>query len=172
MSDESIESQSEEIFKLPRPQDTYKNLPEEIQDVIAETLVALQREIGEHNASLKVMDPGTKEYLAISHLRSSAFTLFMQISGANSAEEQQSAVTKAIVHIEKKSETDRRQHEAAMKRLRAETMAGLVDTTSPAELQEHIAQQDAVDKENGVERGEESPFKVLARKRAAKSKKK
>ena len=172
MSERAIQKQAEEIFNLPRPQDTYKILPEETQVLIRETLLGLQAEIRSHNRELEILDAGTKEYLAISHLRSSCFLLFMQISGANSAEEQHSAVTKAVLKLEVHSEKDRRSHEAAMKRIRDEALAGLVESTSPAEMRSHIQQQDAVDRENGVVREEESPFKLLARKHAEKAEKK
>jgi len=167
---EDVNHQLESVLKMPLPQDAYKVLEDPVQELIAETTKALADEIRSCTLELSQLEPTSKQYLTVAHVRQSSFEMYRRISGIEGAEEQASAVTKALVKVEAALEKDQRSHEGRMKRAREEALAGLISDVNPRELAEHIDQQDAVDAERGIKRPKESPLMKIAREHANKEK--
>ncbi|MDF1853275.1 MAG: hypothetical protein P1U85_20730 [Verrucomicrobiales bacterium] len=156
----------EAVLRMPRPEAAYENLPQETQDVLKDVQNALAEEMRECTEALKALDPVSREYLSVCHIRASALEQFRKISGAEGAEEQAAALGKALIKVEAKLEENRRAllEERALEKKQA--MTGFITSTNPAELAEHIAQQDAVDAERGIKKDKESPLMRVARKHA------
>lgn len=164
MSDPTEELEA--VLRMPRPQDAYKGLEIEVQNVLIEVQEALAIEMKECTEALKGLDPTSREYLSVMHIRASALEQYRKVSGAEGAEEQASTLSKALIKVEASLEKERRARKEQTSQERQNVLSGLISGSNPAELAEHINQQDAVNAERGVKSSKDSPLMALARKHA------